>query len=315
MNLVIALLSTRQYLTAEKIRASVAGYDDSTSMEAFSRMFERDKSELRDLGIPLETGPAGRYSSAEGYRINRDAYELPDIGLTSEESAAVAVAVQFWESPELASVAQGALLKLRAAGIQVDSESIVEVPAVPARSRGSEPALSKLLTAIDAGQAVRFQHRGAVNEPYRERNVQPWGVVTRRGRWYLVGYDVDREAVRTFRISRIGDDVVPYGPTGAVRKPDDFDLWSIVDRVTEPRGIAGTATVWVAAGRAQDLRRLGRPVDERSIGGREGTLLEVDVRSWDWLARLITGHGGDALVLEPSELREDVIQRLKSVAS
>ena len=56
MNLVIALLSTRGYLSAERIRASVAGYADCPTDEAFSRMFERDKAELRDLGIPLETG-------------------------------------------------------------------------------------------------------------------------------------------------------------------------------------------------------------------------------------------------------------------
>src|SRR5690606_28733776 len=114
MNLVIALLSTRQFLTAERIRDSVAGYEDSASDEAFSRMFERDKNELRDLGIPLEVGPVSRFSSVEGYRINRDAYELPDIDLTSAEAAAVAVAVQMWESPELAAAAEGALLKLRA---------------------------------------------------------------------------------------------------------------------------------------------------------------------------------------------------------
>ena len=56
MNLVIALLSTRTYITAERIRETVYGYSDSPSDEAFSRMFERDKNELRDLGIPLETG-------------------------------------------------------------------------------------------------------------------------------------------------------------------------------------------------------------------------------------------------------------------
>ncbi len=106
MNLVIALLSTRQFLTAEKIRDSVAGYNDSANYEAFSRMFERDKNELRDLGVPLETGLAGRFSTVEGYRINRNAYELPDVDLTSEESAAVAVAVQLWESPELISAAR-----------------------------------------------------------------------------------------------------------------------------------------------------------------------------------------------------------------
>ncbi|NLG55387.1 MAG: WYL domain-containing protein, partial [Rhodococcus sp.] len=189
VNLVICLLSTRQFLPAEKIRESVAGYQDSSSDEAFSRMFERDKNELRDLGIPLETGPATRYPGVEGYRIDRGAYELPDIELDSEESAAVAIAAALWQSPELVAVSQNAMLKLRAAGVQLDPEAAAPLTALPARTRGSEPAIEALLAAIDSGQAVRFSHRTDPTMPFTTRTVQPWGVVTRRGRWYLVGHD------------------------------------------------------------------------------------------------------------------------------
>ncbi|WP_107660629.1 helix-turn-helix transcriptional regulator [Nocardia suismassiliense] len=314
MNLVIALLSTRQFLTAERIRDSVAGYEESASDEAFSRMFERDKNELRDLGIPLEIGPVGRYTSVEGYRINRDAYELPEIDLSDEEAAAVAVAVQMWESPELAAAADGALLKLRAAGIHVETDAAVaSVPAVPARTRGSEPVLGKLLAAIDAGQAVRFEHRGAINAPYLMRDVEPWGVVTRHGRWYLVGHDRQRDAVRSFRLSRIGDDVTAYGPENVVRKPDGIDLRTIVDRVTSSAPVSFTATVWVAEGRGRELRRIGQVTGERTIGGRVGAVVELPVRSRDWIARLITGLGPDAVVLAPEDLRTDVVARLRSV--
>ena len=127
MNLVIALLSAHGYLTAERIRASVYGYGESPSDEAFSRMFERDKNELRDLGIPLETGRVSALDPTEGYRINRDAYALPDIDLTPDEAAAVAVATRLWESPELITAAQGAVLKLRAAGIDVDPDAAMPV--------------------------------------------------------------------------------------------------------------------------------------------------------------------------------------------
>src|SRR6201998_2043799 len=120
MNLVIALLSTRGYITAEKIRSSVAGYSDTATDEAFSRMFERDKNELPDLGIPLETGKVSSFDPIEGYRINREAYALPAVELSADEAAAVAVATQLWESPELITATQGALLKLRAAGVDVD---------------------------------------------------------------------------------------------------------------------------------------------------------------------------------------------------
>jgi len=315
MNLVICLLSTRQFLTAEWIRESVAGYDDSTSHEAFSRMFERDKNELRDLGVPLETGTATRFGGVEGYRINRDAYELPDIDLTSEESAAVAVAVKLWESPELTSAAQSALLKLRAAGIQVDqNESAAAVTAVPARTRGSEPALGALLAAIDDGKSVRFQHRPSLTEPFTTRTVQPWGVVTFRGRWYLVGHDVDRDDTRTFRLSRIGDEVKSFGTPQSVRKPDGVDLQDIVRRVAGTSSVSGTARVWLQDGRALELRRMGTVVGVQSLGTRSGTVVEVPVRSWDWVSRLIAGHGADAVVLEPAELRADVISTLQKAA-
>src|ERR1700752_3044941 len=234
MNLVIALLSTRTYIPAERIRRVVAGYADCPTDEAFSRMFERDKNELRDLGIPLETGHLSSFDSAEGYRIKREASALPDISLTADEAAAVAVAVQLWQSPELITATQGALLKLRAAGIDIDAVdtavSIASASALPG-IRGSESILGILLTAIDSGQAVQFQHRASRVEPYTVRTVEPWSVVTEKGRWYLVGRDRDRDAVRRFRLSRIGAEVTPIGPPGVVRKPDDVDPRAIVARV------------------------------------------------------------------------------------
>src|SRR6267154_3055025 len=169
VNLAIALLSTRGYITAEKIRSSVAGYSDNASDEAFSRMFERDKNELRDLGIPLETGKVSSFDPVEGYRINRDAYALPAVELTPDEAAAVAVATQLWESPELITATQGALLKLRAAGVDddaADSGVAITSTAVLPGLRGSEDVLGILLSAIDSGQAVRFPHRPSRSDPY-----------------------------------------------------------------------------------------------------------------------------------------------------
>lgn len=319
VNLVIALLSTRGYISAEKIRSSVAGYSDSPNAEAFSRMFERDKNELRDLGIPLEVGRASAWDPTEGYRINRDAYSLAPVELTPDEAAAVAVATQLWESPELITATQGALLKLRAAGVDVDPDAPVAIasPAGVPGLRGSEEVLGTLLSAIDSGQAVQFQHRPSRAEPYATRTVEPWGVVTEKGRWYLVGHDRDRDATRTFRLSRIGPDVTPIGPPGVVTVPKDVDLRKIVAQtVTEVSATAtvGQARVWVADGRATALRRAGRPVDARRLGGRDGEVIELDIRSADQLSRDIAGYGADALVLEPQSLRDDVLARLRAHA-
>jgi proteasome accessory factor B len=320
MNLVIALLSTRTYIPAERIRRVVAGYADCPTDDAFSRMFERDKNELRDLGIPLETGPVSRFDSAEGYRIKSDDYALPDIALTADEAAAVAVAVQLWQSPELITATQGALLKLRAAGIDIEAidsssgpVSIASASAMPG-IRGSEYLLPILLSAIDSGQAVQFQHRYSRVEPYTIRTVEPWGVVTDRGRWYLVGKDRDRDAVRTFRLSRIGAEVTPIGPAGAVRKPDDVDLRDIVAKVVGETPTGVEARVWVADERATALRRGGTLIEGMTLGGRVGDLVAIDIGSVDRLAREVAGYGADAVVLEPESLRDEVLARLRAQA-
>jgi proteasome accessory factor B len=317
MNLVIALLSTRNYVTADRIRNTVVGYADCPTDDAFSRMFERDKNELRDLGIPLETGRVSRLDSAEGYRIKRDDYALPDIALNADEAAAVAVAVQLWQSPELITATQGALLKLRAAGVDVDSPdisvSIASASALPG-IRESESVLGILLSAIDSGQAVEFQHRSSRIEPYSTRTVEPWGVVTDKGRWYLVGKDRDRDAVRTFRLSRIGAGVTPIGPVGAVRKPDDVDLRDIVAKVVGEAPTGVEARVWVARDRATSLRRAGVVVEQMTLAGRKGDVVSVDVGSLDRLAREVAGYGADAVVLEPESLRDEVLTRLQAQA-
>jgi proteasome accessory factor B len=320
MNLVIALLSTRTYIPAERIRRVVAGYADCPTDDAFSRMFERDKYELRDLGIPLETGPVSRFDSAEGYRIKHDDYALPDIALTADEAAAVAVAVQLWQSPELITATQRAVLKLRAAGVDIEAidsstspVSIASASAMPG-IRGSEYLLPILLSAIDSGQAVQFQHRYSRVEPYTIRTVEPWGVVTHRGRWYLVGKDRDRDAVRTFRLSRIGAEVTPIGPVSAVRKPDGVDLRDIVANVVGEAPTGVEARVWVADGRATALRRGGTVIERTTSGGRVGDVVAIDIGSLDRLAREVAGYGADAVVLEPESLRDEVLARLRAQA-
>src|SRR5947209_5508360 len=319
VNLVIALLSTRGYITAEKIRSSVAGYSDSPSAEAFSRMFERDKNELRDLGIPLEVGRVSALDPTEGYRINRDAYALSPVELTADETAAVAVATQLWESPELITATQGALLKLRAAGVDVDpldegAPVAIASPAGVPGLRGSEDVLGTLLSAIGSRQAVQFPHRPSRAEPYTTRTVEPWGVVTEKGRWYLVGHDRDRDATRTFRLSRIGADVTPIGPPGAVSVPDGIDLRKIVAQTVSDWPAGGQARVWVADGRATAIRRAGRWIGGQQVAGRDGEVIELDIGSADQLARDVAGYGADALVLEPPSLRDDVLARLRSHA-
>jgi proteasome accessory factor B len=127
-------------------------------------------------------------------------------------------------------------------------------------------------------------------------------VVSWRGRWYLVGHDRDRDAPRSFRVSRISEPVTASGRPGAVTVPDGVDLMAMVRRDVGPPPVIGRARVWVADGRAQGLRRLGRPVGPRTVDGRRGDELELDLRRLDTVARWLSGHGQDVAVLYPAEL-------------
>jgi len=304
VNLVLCLLSTRQYLTAERIRAIVPGYADAPNDEAFSRMFERDKNELRELGVPLETGRRSTFDTHDGYRIARQDYELGEIELEPDEAAAVALAARLWDSPDLAGAAHGAVVKLRAAGVEVDED---QGGPVEPRVRAADPAFAPLLAAVQAGRVVMFDHRrGGPAGELQRRTVEPWGVVSWRGRWYLVGHDRDRDDVRCFRLSRISEPITARGPAGAVAAPSGVDLMALVRRGVDPPPVIGKARVWVAAGQAYGLRRLGVVLGQLAQHGRTGDELELDLRSVGTVARWIAGHGPDVAVLHPPELADAV---------
>ncbi|MFG1645252.1 helix-turn-helix transcriptional regulator [Amycolatopsis sp. NPDC049252] len=313
VNLVLALLSTRQYLSAERIRGIVPGYGDASSDDAYFRMFERDKTELRELGIPLETGRNSAFDAIEGYRIARRDYELGEIDLAPDEAAAVALASRLWDSPELTGQAQGALVKLRAAGLEVDDQArtVIE-PRVRA-----EPAFGPLLAAVQSGQAVRFEYRRSGSPERIMRTLEPWGVVSWKARWYVVGHDRDRGATRCFRLSRVTGQVRPVGKPGAVHRPDGVNLLQLVSATSgdsEPAPVT-TARLWVADGRAAGVRRRGTVIGRSAVDGQEGDLVEIGLLFPESAADWITAQGPDVVVLEPDVLAKTVQDRLEAVVA
>jgi proteasome accessory factor B len=307
VNLVLCLLSTRQFLTAERIRAAVPGYEQdgggARADEAFKRMFERDKAELRDLGVPLETGRNSVFDTEDGYRIARRDYELPEISLSPDEAAAVGLGARLWQSAGLAEAARGALLKLRAAGIEVDSVRALDLHA---RTDASEDALHPCLDAVQTGRAVTFTYQKRDGERER-REVEPWGVVSWRGRWYLVGHDRDRDAARCFRLSRVCGAVRPVGADGAVKVPTGIDLVGYV-QAAHPGTDRPAARVRVRHGAAVGLRRISRLLER----GEDADVLEVWYLDLDWIAGRLAGEGAAVQVLDPPEVREAVIHRLRA---
>lgn len=311
VNLVICLLSTRRFLTAAQIAATVPGYEhdpsDPKDHEAFQRKFERDKAELRELGVPLETGTASVFDTESGYRIAHREYALPDIHLEPDEAAAVGIAGRLWQHAGLAAAASSGLAKLRAAGIDVDPQATLGMEPVVR----VDPAFGPLTAAARERRVVTFGYRIPERDGTTTRHLQPWGVVCWRGRWYVVGHDLDRDAPRCFRLSRVVGAVRATGPAGAYRPPEGVELISYVARWSGPVERTGRATLLVRPGRAAGLRRWARD----AVPGPDGDRLVVPYADAEFLAGQIVGYGADVRVLDPPEVRDAVIQRLKEVVT
>ncbi|MDT5037210.1 MAG: proteasome accessory factor [Micromonosporaceae bacterium] len=310
VNLVICLLSTRRFLTAAQIATTVPGYEhdpsDPRDHEAFQRKFERDKAELRDLGVPLETGTASAFDSEPGYRIGRGEYALPDVHLEPDEAAAVGIAARVWQHAGLAAAASSALSKLRAAGIDVDPHATLGVEPVVR----VDPAFEPLTAAVRDRQAVTFDYRVPEDDQSSTRRMQPWGVVCWRGRWYVVGHDLGRGAPRCFRLSRVVGRVRRAGRAGAYQPPADVDLISYVARWSGPVDRPREATVVVRQGRAAGIRRHAAQI----VPGARGDRMVLRYADPESLATWLVGYGSDVLVVDPPEVRDFVLKRLHEIA-
>jgi proteasome accessory factor B len=309
VNLVICLLSTRQFLSAERIRDAVPGYEggdgSKATDEAFKRMFERDKSELRELGIPLETGRNSSFDAEDGYRIRRGDYELPAIEFDAAEAAAVGLAARLWQSATLGEPARQALIKLRAAGTEVRA---AEAPGAMPQLDASDPSLPALLEAARTSTVVRFDYVKSGAEFAEQRTLEPWGVLSWRRRWYVAGFDRDRGEPRSFRLSRITGPVQTVGKPHAFERPEKLDLVELV--TGRGPGEERKALVRVSGSGAGQLRRIAEPGTESEADG----VLEILFVETEWLARLIASAGSGAVALEPPDLVTAVAERLRAVA-
>ncbi len=317
LNLVIALLNAPRFRSAAWIRDNVAGYGDAPNDEAFFRTFERDKTELRDLGIPLQTDTA---DDPGGYRIPPGEFALPQLSFTPAETAALGLAARLWETTALAGAGSNAIRKLRdAAGGDPEGEQQQQAAALlQPRVRTADPSFAPIYAAVRAGRAVVFDYRKDPAGAAQRRTVEPWGLVSHAGRWYLVGYDTDRQGRRTFRLSRMVGRVRAVGRAGVASPPEGLDLLALVARTVE-EPVGRVATLLIRPGSGAGLRRRAGPAgNDRAAAGPldpVGRHHGWDVvrmpfaHLWD-TARAIAEQGPDVLVTEPSDLREAVIRLL-----
>ncbi len=302
LNLLIALLSTRSRLTKDQLRTAVPQYAECATDEAFDRMFERDKEELRELGVPVLAAPMSAWFDDElGYAVDREAYALPEVEFTSAELAVLGLASRVWQQASLAGPAARALAKLSALGVEPDEDSLV---GIEPRVRTSEPAFDALYAAARDRAVVTFEYR-ALGADATTRHVEPWQVRSWRGHWYLIGHDRDREDVRVFRLSRVRSAVTRTGRAGAFTPPDDVDAVELLTRFA-PSGPTREAVLHLRAGLAASLRaRAGADPVQREV-----TVSFTDVEE---LSAQVAAAGADARALAPDDLVAAVERRLSAV--
>jgi predicted DNA-binding transcriptional regulator YafY len=315
LNLLIALLNTRYGLRRSELRDKVY-HDTSSSEAAFGRMFERDKSDLRQFGFEVETVMDKGWSSDDPattrYRIGKESNRLPDVNLTSAECTVLMLAAQLWEQAALGSAAQNAMRKLQAAGGLAEAEL---PPGVQPRIKPAGRAFEDLLAAMHAQHPVSFRYLAGSTGHEEVRTVEPWGLGSRFGQWYLVALDRSRAAKRHFRLSRFTSSVTVLDKD-TYTPPAGFNVRAELDSL--PELPVRSAVVDVAEGKLLALRKRATTASASGIpaGLPEGgwDRFEVPFRDAEVLGEELASYGPHAVVVSPAELGSAVRRRLEAAA-
>lgn len=302
LNLVIALSHARVRMTRAEIRAAVAGYDpvdSSLSADeakrrdvAFERKFERDKDDLRRMGVPIRTVTDAAHGDDIGYKINASDAAMSPIDMTAAEMAVLGLAAEYWQGATLGGDARQGLTKVASGAAH---HPRVSLP-LAARSTASHDATAALIEAIQERQTVTFEYASATSGT-SVRTVQPWRIVIRGANEYVVGLDVDRGEPRTYRIGRIHGRVRDSGEPGAFDPPRDVSVGSLA-----AVGDAGLATVALRAEAGHSLRSRGMHVRSDA----DWDVYEVSYVHTDALRDEVLSLAGAARVLEPPEVAEAI---------
>lgn len=307
MNLVVALMATEQGLTKDAILHSVAGYreqsESGASKDALEKMFERDKENLRRLGVPIET--IGDFADPDDlrearYRVPTAEYSLPsDISFTPAEVALLNLAGGVWGQSSMSDNARSALRKIRALGNSVDEPIIGYSPRISLR----EPSFAKIQDAIESARVVRFAYLKPGERAARTRRMKPLALVEYEARWHVHGIDLDANAERTFLLARI---------TGSVEVTRTlFD-----ESLREGAGTRALRGLKDVAARNVAILEV-HPGTEASLrlsrrGKRVDRGIHIQFVDGDVFADELASFGPEVRVIEPLSLRDAVVARLRA---
>ena len=301
INLTIALLATQRYLTKSEIFRTVDGYEGSA--ETKERMFERDKDDLRTLGIAIDVGSFDPiFNDEAGYRIRSENYQL-DLGeITPTEISLLSLAADAWQGAAFADAAQSAILKLSSIGVPADP---IDIPGLSPKLSNSSADLETVTAAIASSDYLIFDYL-ATNLESQERTIIPFALSNRTGFWYVSGVDQEIQEVRTFRLDRVQGEIKHRKNKDPFEFPASFELSE-----ADTAEIHRTAVIDVRKSKGYALRRLA--ISVKDLG--EWDQIKVPIHSLETLGAEILWHGEDVFVHEPSDLREYIVKQLHALVS
>jgi proteasome accessory factor B len=300
VNLTIALLATKRWLTKSQIFSSIDGYEGE--LEAKERMFERDKDDLRNLGITIEVGSFDPLFEDEvGYRIRPESYTAKLESITPREISLISLATQAWKGAVLDSAALSALVKLKSLGIDSDIDSI---PAMAPNAPHSDSNFLAIINAIANRHVISFSYLNADFE-IQERVLEPYGVGTKSGLWYVAGFDLDRKELRLFRLDRVESEIKQQGKSSAYEIPDSFIMSDLLESPDKDK----QAIIQVRRGKGHLLRAKADGIEE----GEEWSVVNIPYSDGSQLLGDVLWLGEDAIILEPKDLRDSAIKALKEI--
>ena len=300
VNLTIALLATKRFLTKSEIFRTVEGYEGSD--ETKERMFERDKDDLRALGIEIDVGSFDPvFLDEAGYRIDQASYQM-DLGILSpKEVSLLSLAAQSWQGAALDQPAHKILIKLRSIGIPVDE---LDLPAMSSRLANSSDDIATICSAISEKSSIVFNYR-SFDFQSQIRTVIPFALATHEGFWYVACFDQRVEDVRIFRLDRITGHVIKGSTNKLFQPPANFDF-----RNALTQSQSNTVAVFdVRKAKGHLLRNLA--VSVKDLG--EWDQLEIPIVSLENLRSLALWHGEDVIVKSPNQLIEMIVDSLKKI--
>ena len=302
VNLVIALLATRRSLTKAEIFRTIEGYEGSD--ESMERMFERDKDELRSLGVAIEvTGLDPLFDDEQGYRIKPENFVMDSKGFSAPEIAYMSLAAQLWKNASLSEPSQRALRKLSGITHSID---IGDLPAIAPLMLSAPNFLNEIIDAITERKTIEFSYLDAELQ-VNKRKINVYTYFARQSFWYLTGFDVDKQDLRTFRCDRIVGEIEISKKSHSYQIPQGWQNEKSVQELPENN----SATLRVRIGRGSQLRNIAHAVEQEG----EHDLINISYASEVELITLILWHLDDVEVLAPESLRLKVRASLRSLVS